>query len=181
MKPLNKTVTSPKATALWLVNNTSLTFQQIADFCSLHLMEVKSIADGVISRNLREKSPISHNETTEEKIIECERDSTKSLVVEGYDLGDELKIKIKKKGYVSVSKRQNKPSAVLWLIKNVPDITVTEIRSLVGVTKPMAESVINGSYRYYSDLTPKDPVSLGICTQSQLNTLIERLKTKAKS
>lgn len=178
MTSINRIVTSPKATALWFVNNTSLTFQQIANFCGLHLMEVKSIADGVMSKSLREKDPIFHNEVTLEKIEECEKDANKDLIINGYELDEDFKIKIKKKGYVSVSKRQNKPNAILWLHKNVPNITAKEIRSVTGVTKKLVESIIDGSYKHLKDLTPKDPVSLGLCTQLQLNSLIEKLKVR---
>lgn len=174
---LERTVTSPKSTALWLVNNTSLTFKQIADFCMLHALEVKSLADGVMSKSLREKNPITHGELTDEQIAECEKDEKKSLQIQGYDLDLDLKIKVKKKSYVSVAKRQNKPSAVLWLHKNIPNIGTKEIRSITGATKQMIDSVINGTHRYSKEIIAKDPVSLGLCTQSQLNRLAEKLKT----
>jgi hypothetical protein len=176
---LKRTVTSPKATALWLINNTSLTFRQIADFCSLHQMEVKSIADGVMSASLKEKNPILHKEVTEEQIHECEQDESKSLDVLGFGLDGITNIKVKKKAYVSISKRHNKPSAILWLHKNITNITIQDIRTITSATKQMIESVINGTYRYSKEIAPKDPVSLGLCTQSQLNALIEKTKERS--
>ncbi|MDA0617241.1 MAG: DUF1013 domain-containing protein [Proteobacteria bacterium] len=176
---IKRTVTSPKATALWLVNNTSLTFQQIADFCSLHQMEVKSIADGVMSSTLREKSPIFHKELIQEHITECEANPKKKLEVVGYDIDSEIKVKVKPKTYVSVAKRHNKPSAVLWLHKNIPNISAKEIRSITGATKQMIDSIVQGTYRHIDEVSPKDPVSLGLCTQSQLNTMIDKFKTSS--
>ncbi len=180
MKELDRTVTSPKATALWLINNTSVTFQQIADFCQLHQMEVKSIADGVMSKSLRDKNPVLSNEITQSNIDECEGDPSKSLKILGYGLDPDIKIKVKKKGYISVSKRHNKPSAILWLHKNISNITAKEIRTITGASKQMIDSVINGTHRYSSEITPKDPVSLGLCTQIQLNTLIQKPDTDVK-
>lgn len=174
---IKRTVTSPKATALWLVNNTSLTFQQIADFCSLHQMEVKSIADGVMSSSLREKSPVLHNELSSEDIAECEANPKKKLQILGYDLDSEIKVKVKAKTYVSVAKRHNKPSAVLWLHKNISGISPKEIRSITGATKQMIDSIIAGTYRHYDELVAKDPVSLGLCTQAQLNAMMDKFKS----
>lgn len=173
---MKRTVTSPKSKALWLINNTSLTFNQIADFCNLHIIEVKSISDNIMCQSLQEKSPITQNEITLEHIQECEKNPNKSLELLEYNLDPSLKITIKKRTYISVSKRQNKPSATLWLINTIPTITIPEIRTLIGCTKQMAESIFNKTYSKINEITPKDPASLGLCTQSQLNNLINAHK-----
>jgi len=175
---IKRAVTSPKAKALWLIQNTSLTFRQIANFCLIHELEVKSIADGIMSASLRGKNPILEGEVTQEQIAECEKNSEKNLTVQGYNLSEDLSIKVKNKTYVSVAKRQNKPSAVLWLHKNIVGITPKEIRSITGATSQMIEAIIAGTHRMISDLSPKDPVSLGICTQTQLNALMQKIKDK---
>lgn len=177
-KKLKRSVTMPKATAVWLLENTKLTFKQIADFCQIHTIEVRSIADGIMSSSIRAKSPVASGEVTLESIAECEKDSTKSLEIQDYDI-ESFNIKVKSKTYVSLSKRQNKPSAVLWLVNNVKGISVKEIRALTGATKTMIDSIIDGSYKSLGEISAKDPVSLGICTQTQLNDIVNKLqKTK---
>jgi hypothetical protein len=173
---LSRSVTSPKSKALWLINNTSLTFKQIADFCSIHELEVKSIADGVMSSSLREKSPIVDNEITIDQIHQCEKNPLSALIINHYGLDESLSLKIKNKTYISVAKRQNKPSAILWLKNNIYGITVKDIKSITGATSKMIESIIAEKYRLINEVSPKDPVSLGICTQMQLNTLIQKYK-----
>jgi hypothetical protein len=169
---MKRTVTSPKSKALWLINHTSLTFNQIAEFCSLHPMEIKSIADNIMHNTLQEKSPVICNETTRESIEKCEKNPSESLEILSYNLDPSIKITIKKHIYTGISKRQNKPSAILWLIANIPNITINEIRSITGCTKLLAEAIINKTHSKINEITPKDPASLGLCTQSQLNTVI---------
>ncbi len=173
---VKRSVTSPKSKALWLIHNTSLTFKQIAEFCSLHELEIKSIADGIMSATLRERSPILDGEITQDQIAICEKNPETFLKIHGYGLDDGLSIKIKNKTYVSVAKRQNKPSAILWLHKNIVGISAKDIRSITGATTQMIESIVGGTYRLMSEISSKDPVSLGICTQTQLNALIVKYK-----
>ena len=173
---VKRSVTSPKSKALWLIHNTSLTFKQIADFCLLHELEIKSIADGIMSATLRERSPIFDGEITQEQISVCEQNPEKTLVIQGHNFDEGLTIKVKNKTYVSVAKRQNKPSAILWLSKNIAGITPKEIRSITGATTQMIDSIVTGKYRLMSEIVAKDPVSLGICTQTQLNALIVKSK-----
>ncbi len=173
---VKRSVTSPKSKALWLIHNTSLTFKQIADFCLLHELEIKSIADGIMSATLRERSPLLDGEITQEQITSSEHNSEKPLTIQGYNFDEGLSIKVKNKTYVSVAKRQNKPSAILWLHRNIASITPKEIRSITGATMQMIDSIVMGKYRLMSEITPKDPVSLGICTQTQLNALIVKYK-----
>jgi hypothetical protein len=173
---VKRSVTSPKSKALWLIHNTSLTFKQIAEFCSLHELEIKSIADGIMSATLRERSPILDGEITQDQIAICEKNPETFLTIHGYGLDDGLSIKIKNKTYVSVAKRQNKPSAILWLHKNIVGISAKDIRSITGATTQMIESIVSGTYRLMSEISSKDPVSLGICTQTQLNALIVKYK-----
>jgi len=173
---VKRSVTSPKSKALWLIHNTSLTFNQIAEFCSLHELEIKSIADGIMSATLRERSPILDGEITQEQIAICEQNAEKFLKIQGYGLNEGLSIKVKNKTYVSVAKRQNKPSAILWLHRNIAGITPKEIRSITGATTQMIDAIVQGTYRLMSEIVPKDPVSLGICNQTQLNALIVKSK-----
>lgn len=173
---IKRVVTSPKATAAWLLANTSLTFKQIADFCHMHTVEVRSIADGVMSDGIKPKNPILAGELTKEEISESEANPNKSLEIQGYDLDQSFNLKIKSKTYVSLSKRQNKPSAIMWLINNVEGISIKEIRSLTGATKPMIESIMGKTHKSFNEIVPKDPVSLGICTQTQLNEVVSKLQ-----
>ena len=173
---VKRSVTSPKSKALWLIHNTSLTFKQIADFCLLHELEIKSIADGIMSATLRERSPILDGEITQEQIAICEKNSEKTLVIQGHSFDEGLTIKVKNKTYVSVAKRQNKPSAILWLHKNIAGIAPKEIRTITGATTQMIDAIVTGQYRLMSEIVAKDPVSLGICTQTQLNALITKSK-----
>ena len=121
-RKLKRSVTMPKATASWLLANTKLTFKQIADFCGIHTIEVRSIADGIMLKNVKPKNPILSGEITLEQISECEKDSSKTLEIQDYDIDSSFNIKIKAKTYISLSKRQNKPSAVLWIINNIRGI-----------------------------------------------------------
>lgn len=178
-KKLTRAVTMPKAKAVWLLENTKLTFEQIAKFCKMHTIEIRSIADGIMSNNIRPQSPIIAGEVTLENIYECEKDSTKNLEILEFGI-DDFNIKVKPKTYVSISKRQNKSSAVLWLLNNCKNISPKEIKALTGATKVMIESIANGSYKSLSEITPKDPVSLGICTQTQLNDVINSLQKNKK-
>lgn len=173
---LKRIITSPKATAVWLLDNTSLTFKQIADFCHMHTVEIRSIADGIMSGGVKPKNPILTGELTKEQILECEKNPNKALEIQDYDLDNSFNLKIKSKTYVSLSKRQNKPSAILWLISHVDGISIKEIKALTGATKPMIESILDKTYKTINEITPKDPVSLGICTQIQLNEIISRVQ-----
>ncbi len=176
-KKLTRTVTMPKAKAVWLLDNTKLTFSQIAHFCNMHTIEIRSIADGIMSSNVKPQSPIIAGEITIEQISECEQNPSKMLSISDYDI-DSFNIKIKTKTYVSISKRQNKSSAVLWLVTNLKGISLKQIKLLTGATKVMIESIIKKTYKNLDEITPKDPVSLGICTQTQLNDIVSTLQKK---
>ncbi len=161
----------PKATAVWLVENTTLTFSQIADFCQLHELEIEAIADGDVSSNIRGLSPIDNNQLSFEEIKRCEADDSASL--QANDVERNVKIKnVKTKKMLSPSQRSDKPAGVLWLVKNYPDLMDSQICKLIGTTKPTIEAIRNGTHRESSMLRPKNPVGIGLCTEKDIEKAI---------
>jgi hypothetical protein len=167
----------PKATAVWLVNHTSLTFDQIADFCGLHSLEVQGIADGEVAASVTEEDPIINGQLTKEEIARCQKDQYAKLQMT--TLPEEMrlqKIKIRRGGtYVPIARRRDKPSAIMWLIKNYPDITDASIMRLLGTTRNLVSSVRNKSHWDIANIKPKDPVLLGICSQSALDSAVANM------
>lgn len=169
----------PKATAVWLVENTTLTFKQIADFCELHELEIQAIADGDVSFNIMGLSPIDNNQLTVEEIKRCEADSTAALVA--CELERNVKLKnIKAKKMLSPTQRSDKPSAVLWVLKNCPEVIDAQICKLIGTTKPTIESIRNGTHRDIANIRPKNPVAVGLCTEKELDKAITLCRTRAE-
>ncbi len=166
-----------KATAVWLVENTSLTFSQIANFCGLHELEVSGIADGEVASGIRGMDPITSNQLTEEEIKRCELDpnSNLKLIVNPATIGE-----TKRRGpkYTPLSKRQDKPAAIAWLVKFYPDIPDSQIIKLVGTTKPTIKAVRERSHWNITNIVPTDPVLLGLCKQIELDTAIEKIDKK---
>ena len=166
-----------KATAVWLVENTSLTFSQIANFCGLHELEVSGIADGEVASGIRGMDPITSNPLTEEEIKRCELDpnSNLKLIVNPATIGE-----TKRRGpkYTPLSKRQDKPAAIAWLVKFYPDIPDSQIIKLVGTTKPTIKAVRERSHWNITNIVPTDPVLLGLCKQIELDTAIEKIDKK---
>jgi hypothetical protein len=165
----------PKATAVWLVENTSLSFEQIADFCKLHPLEVKGIADGEVAQGIKGLDPINTNQLTREELDRAQADPSYKLQM------SEAKValpqpKPKKKGprYTPVSKRQDRPNAILWLVRNHPELKDSQIMRLVGTTKSTIESVRNRTHWNAQTLQPLDPVTLGLCTQIDLDHEVGR-------
>lgn len=164
----------PKATAVWLVENTALTFDQIADFCKLHPLEVKGIADGEVAAGIKGLDPVSSNQLTRDEIARGERDPNYRLKLA------EPKVKVAiakvKKGprYTPVSRRQDRPNAILWLVKNHPELKDAQIMRLVGTTKSTIASVRDRTHWNTSSLTPIDPVTLGLCSQIELDFEVQR-------
>lgn len=164
----------PKATAVWLVDNTSLTFEQIAEFCGLHVLEVKGIADGDVAHGIKGMDPISSGQLSREEIARAQNDSSFRLEV------SESKVEvpeIKRKRsprYTPVSRRQDRPNAILWLLKRHPELRDSQIIRLVGTTKPTIEAIRERTHWNAANLQPMDPVTLGLCSQIDLDSAVQR-------
>ncbi len=174
---MSKAPLMPMATAVWLVENTSLTFKQIANFCKLHEVEVQGIADGEVAKGIVGYNPIISGQLTKEEIEFSSKDPTRSLNIihEEIDI-KETENKVKK--YVPLSKRQDKPDSVLWLLKNHAILKDSQIAKLVGVTKNSVSSIRNKSYWNYNSLNAKDPVAMGLFTQKDLLFAIEKAEKR---
>ena len=168
----------PKATAVWLVENTKISFKQIADFCNLHELEVKGIADGDVEKGIKAYNPILAGQLTREEIAASSKDSNRPLVLSKKNL-DILDTRKKKPRYVPLSKRQDRPNAVLWLIKNYPELSDRQIGKLVGSTKNTVSLIKNNNYWNSSNLTPKDPVVSSLCSQIDIKNAVEKANLKA--
>ena len=169
----------PMATAVWLVENTTLTFKQIADFCKLHEVEVQGIADGEVAKGIVGYNPIMSGQLTREEINLSSEDNNRPLNLKMNDVEIEnAEKKIKK--YVPLSKRQDKPDSALWLIKQHSILKDSQIARLVGITKNSVTSIRNKSYWNYNNLNPKDPVALNLFTQKDLIEAIEKAERRLK-
>ena len=164
----------PKATAVWLVDNTSLTFEQIAEFCGLHVLEVKGIADGDVAHGIKGMDPISSGQLSREEIADAERNPSHRLKL------SEPKVEVPevktKKGprYTPVSRRQDRPNAILWLLKNHPELKDSQIMRLVGTTKPTIIAIKERSHWNSPNLVAQDPVTLGLCSQIDLDAEVKK-------
>ena len=169
----------PMATAVWLVENTTLTFKQIADFCNLHEVEVQGIADGEVAKGIKAYNPIISGQLSREEIELSSKDQSRPLEIKNTDIEiSNAEKKIKK--YVPLSKRQDKPDSALWLIKNHNILKDSQIAKLVGVTKNSVTSIRNKSYWNYNNLNPKDPVALNLFTQKDLIQALEKAERRIK-
>lgn len=171
----------PKATAIWLIENTSLTFKQIADFCSLHELEVQSIADGEVAKGVMRVNPIVLGQLTKEEIGRCEKDPESQLQV-SEEITAYLKQdkKVKTGRYVPVIRRQDKPDAISWVIKHCPEMTDAQIAKLLGSTKGTVQSIRDKTHWNSSNIKPKDPVLLGLCSQTDLDNIYKAAIEKAE-
>ena len=169
----------PMATAVWLVENTTLTFKQIADFCNLHEVEVQGIADGEVAKGIVGYNPINSGQLTREEIELSSKDQNRTLKINIYnvEVSDSEK-KIKK--YVPLSKRQDKPDSALWLIKQHSILKDSQIAKLVGITKNSVSAIRNKSYWNFNNLNPKDPVAMGLFSQKELNDAIDKSERRIK-
>lgn len=167
----DRTPLMPKATAVWLVDNTSLTFTQIAEFCGLHVLEVKGIADGDVAQGIRGLDPITRGQITREEIERGEKNPDHKLKVA--EAGVEVP-EIRRKRYTPLSLRQEKPNAVLWLLRNHPELKDSQIIRLVGTTKQTIAQIRDRSHWNSSNLAPNDPVTLGICSQIDLDAEVKK-------
>ena len=169
----------PMATAAWLVENTTLTFKQIADFCNLHEVEVQGIADGEVAKGIKAYNPITSGQLTREEIdISC-KDENRPLNIINYDI--EISSSEKKlKKYIPLSKRQDKPDSVLWILKNHPQLKDSQIAKLVGITKNSVVAIRNKSYWNFNSLNPKDPVAINLFSQKDLLDALEKAERRIK-
>jgi uncharacterized protein len=175
----------PKATAVWLVDNTSLTFEQIAEFCGLHVLEVKGIADGDVAHGIKGMDPISSGQLSRDEIAKAELDPSHRLRL------SEPKVEVPevktKRGprYTPVSRRQDRPNAILWLLKNHPELKDSQVMRLVGTTKPTIIAIRERSHWNSPNLQAQDPVTLGLCSQIDLDAEVKkaaaRLERERKS
>ena len=176
---MSKAPLMPMATALWLVENTTLTFRQIAEFCHLHEVEVQGIADGEVAKGIKAYNPIITGQLSREEIELSSQNQNRPLNIKNIDveISNEKK-KIKK--YIPLSKRQDKPDSALWLIKQHNILKDSQISRLIGITKNSVTSIRNKSYWNYNNLSPKDPVALNLFSQKDLIEAIEKAERRIK-
>lgn len=170
---MHNTLLMPKATAVWLVDNTALSFEQIAQFCTLHPLEVKAIADGESAQGIKGMDPIMTGQLTREEIKRGEEDQNHRLKL------SDPKVRVpetKRKGpkYTPLSKRQDRPNAILWLVRNHPELKDAQISRLVGTTKSTIEQIRERKHWNAANLQPMDPVTLGLCSQIDLDFEVQR-------
>jgi hypothetical protein len=164
----------PKATAVWLVENTSLTFEQIANFCKLHPLEVKGIADGEVAAGIKGHDPITSGQLTREEIAAGEKDSSRQLSIAVAKVRLPEFKRPRGPRYTPLSRRQDRPNAILWLIRNHPELKDAQIMRLVGTTKTTLQSIRTRTHWNSAALTPMDPVTLGLCSQMDLDFEVNR-------
>ena len=169
----------PMATAVWLVENTTLTFKQISDFCKLHEVEIQGIADGEVAKGIVGYNPIIAGQLTREEIKLSSNDKNRPLNLNINEVEIENSEK-KIKKYIPLSKRQDKPDSALWLIKQHSTLKDSQIAKLVGITKNSATAIRNKSYWNYNNLNPKDPVALNLFSQKELVLAIEKAERRIK-
>jgi hypothetical protein len=169
----------PMATAVWLVENTTLTFKQIANFCNLHEVEIQGIADGEVAKGIKAYNPIISGQLSRDEIELSSKDENRPLLIRSTDI--EISNSEKKtKKYVPLSKRQDKPDSALWLIRQHNMLKDSQIAKLVGVTKNSVTSIRNKSYWNYNNLNPKDPVALNLFSQKDLIEALEKAERRIK-
>jgi len=162
----------PKATAVWLVENTSLTFEQIADFCGLHALEVKGIADGEVGAGIRGLDPVASGQLSREELQRCQQDPKSRLKLARPAAADIKPLKRKEPRYTPLSKRQDRPDAIAWLLRHHPELTDQQICKLLGTTKNTVNAVRDRTHWKSSEIRPRDPVLLGLCSQVDLDATI---------
>lgn len=165
----------PKATAVWLVENTTLTFEQIADFCGMHPLEVQGIADGEVAVSIMGEDPTSNGQLDKAVLEAAEKDPEKSLMLADNAL-QYVKVKTKGARYTPVARRADKPDAVNWILKYHPELSDAQIIKLIGTTKNTIDAVRDKTHWNSTNLKPKDPVLLGLCSQTHLDMAIEKAR-----
>ncbi len=178
---MSNTPLMPMATAVWLVENTTLTFKQIANFCNLHEVEVQGIADGEVAKGIVGYNPINSGQLTREEIELSSKDENRALKINTYNIEISDSDNDKKiKRYVPLSKRQDKPDSALWLIRQHSILKDSQIARLVGITKNSVSAIRNKSYWNFNNLNPKDPVAMGLFSQKELVEAIEKAERRIK-
>ncbi|HEY8615527.1 DUF1013 domain-containing protein [Phenylobacterium sp.] len=168
----------PKATAVWLVDNTSLTFDQIADFCGLHPLEVKGIADGEVARDIRGADPIANGQLSRDELDRAEKNEKYRMVAQKSRHAELLKPVKKAPRYTPVSRRQDRPDAIAWFIRNHPEVPDSQVARLLGTTKATIEQVRNRQHWNSANIKPVDPVTLGLATQLELDAVVKKAAEK---
>lgn len=168
----------PKATAVWLIENTTLTFEQIADFCKMHPLEVKGIADGEVAIGIIGENPIANEQLSKEEIKRCELDSKARMRLSQH-AQEHVKINVKKRKtshYTPIAKRQDKPDAVHWFLRYYPNVTDQQIIKLIGTTKTTIAAIKARTHWNMNNIKPRDPVLLGLCSQTDLDKVLEKAR-----
>ena len=166
-----------KATAVWLIDNTTLSFKQVADFCGLHELEVQGIADGDVATGVKGMDPIASNQLDEAEIRKAEADPAYKLKLK-YNPAAEGEEKRRGPRYTPLSKRQDRPAAILWLVKFHPELADAQISRLVGTTKPTIQSIRERTHWNIANIQPIDPVALGLCRQTELDAAVQKANAK---
>ena len=176
---MSNTPLMPMATAVWLVENTTLTFKQIAQFCNLHEVEIQGIADGEVAKGIKAYNPIISGQLSREEIELSSKDENRPLLIKNTDI-EISNTEKKTKKYIPLSKRQDKPDSALWLIRQHNILKDSQIAKLVGITKNSVTSIRNKSYWNYNNLNPKDPVALNLFSQKDLIEALEKAERRIK-
>ncbi|GIR05701.1 MAG: hypothetical protein CM15mP16_10780 [Candidatus Pelagibacterales bacterium] len=170
----------PKATAIWLVDNTSLSFRQIGDFCGMHELEIKGIADGEVGVGIKGLNPITSGQLTKDEIDRCADNEDESLKIIENEISEKTEQSKKKKKYTPLSKRQDRPDAVYWLIRNHPELKDSQVARLVGSTKNTIDAIRKRTHWNMANIRPQDPIGLGICRQVELDEALAKAERSMK-
>ena len=156
----------PKATAMWLIDNTTLTFDQIAEFTGIHMLEIQAMADGDVSGGIVGFDPVLNGQLTKEEIARCEQDENAKLQL----LETEATVVMRNRAakYTPVARRSDKPDAIMWVLRNHPELSDTQICKLIGTTKPSIAAIRDRTHKKILDIKPRNPVTLGLCTEAAL-------------
>ncbi len=170
----------PKATAVWLIDNTALTFEQISQFCDIHILEVQGIADGDVASGIRGADPISNGQLAREEIEKGEKDPQYELKATVFANEAATSTRKRKKGprYTPLSRRQDRPDAIAWLVRNHPELSDAQVSKLIGTTKPTISAIRERTHWKINTITPTDPVSLGLCSQIDLDEVVKKAAVK---
>ena len=172
------TILMPKATAVWLVDNTSLTFEQIADFCGLHPLEVKGIADGEVARDIRGADPIANGQLNREELDAAQESPAYRMKAQKSRHAELLKPNKKAPRYTPVSRRQDRPDAIAWFLRSHPEVADSQIAKLLGTTKATIDQVRNRTHWNSANIKPVDPVTLGLSSQLELDAVVKKAAEK---
>ncbi|QNT69320.1 DUF1013 domain-containing protein [Defluviicoccus vanus] len=170
----------PKATAVWLVENTSLSFDQIAEFCAMHSLEVQAIADGEVAAGMQGRDPIAAGELTQAEIDRCGRDPSLRLRAGGETYSHPSGPRQGAR-YTPVAKRQDRPDAIAWLLKNYPELSDGQVCKLIGTTKPTIDKVRDRTHWNAANIKPRNPVSLGLCSETELEKEVDLARARSGS